>query len=123
MPRLVPQLIAAGTVTTRATATNALIAATPSTVEDLQVRTSEFKVCFAPLSRGKPEHRLNVANMPKVMTVVTVVGPAHPLLLTATSPDLVEMIGTVTIDAAFSRHLPTSIDMFLVKIPALAAQA
>jgi hypothetical protein len=73
---------------------NAPIVAIPSTVEDLQV-----------------------------MTVETAADPAPLLLLTAMSPGPVEeMIGTVMTDAAYNHHLPTLIDTFLAKIPALAAR-
>jgi hypothetical protein len=57
------------------------------------------------------------------MTVETAADPAPQLLSTATSPDPVEeTTGTVMTDAACSRHLPILIDMFLVKIPTLAAR-
>jgi len=55
MPRLVLRLIAAGTVTIRATAMNAPTAATLSTVEDLQVRIRRFKLL---LRAGEPRHRI-----------------------------------------------------------------
>jgi hypothetical protein len=74
---------------------NALIVAIPSIVED-----------------------------PQAMTVETAADPAPLPLLTATSPEPgEEMTGTVMIDAACNPHLPTLIDTFLAKIPALAAQA